>query len=277
MRTSIQCNAVALFGSPRFASLAHTAAARGNAPEKPRASASRAHSSVGCGGLLPARSVSGHNAQARESVCGGRSPLHSRTRRDAAALSIEDACGVFSFIGGIHAHGLIASTVFMGGRAGGLSASRLRVRGTSYPARPALPVGRENGSKQFVLGASAMSNTYAMRGVHTRAYPLPKTVASLADLRPLFETAPDQVRSLPGEYLIACAAFVDLLDEYARETLRRTADEAWETLDREEAPTAEATRGRASALSLCAVILDECERARAHLACAERPEGDGHA
>lgn len=122
-----------------------------------------------------------------------------------------------------------------------------------------------------------MSNTHAMRGAHARTYSIPSTVASLADLRPLLEAAPSQVRSLPGEYLIACAAFVDLLNEYARETLRRTVDDGWDAIDREETTNLEALRGRASALSLCSVILDECERARDQLDLATRIEGGRHA
>lgn len=150
MKTSILRNAGTSLNSPRSVSLATPSTLVTNAPETPHTSASHAHPSVGRSGLLQARSVSGHNARARESVCRGRSLRH-RSRRNAAALSIEDASGAFSFIGGIRAHGLIASTVFMGGRAGGLKASRYLDRGTSYPARPALPVGRENGSRRNLI------------------------------------------------------------------------------------------------------------------------------
>ena len=121
-----------------------------------------------------------------------------------------------------------------------------------------------------------MSNTHAMRGAHARAYSIPSNVTSLADLRPLLETAPDRVGTLPGEYLIRCAAFGELLAEYARKTLHHTANCAFDALDREEEPTPQSSEAFAATVSLCAVILDECERVRDQIDCANRQEGGRH-
>lgn len=123
----------------------------------------------------PARPCAKMIAPIRKNGGRGRS-LHNSKRRTAAAHAQLEPVA-FSF-GGIRNHGLIASAFIVGalhpqfltgGRGGGLMACRLRLHGTSYPPRPALPVGRERSSRQSANGASAMMRTLS-RSVST-AFP----------------------------------------------------------------------------------------------------------